>query len=491
MDSIIQSLGHIKSTITDIINEVNCLKDIHEITLEELPTYQQSLYLLDNSINMLYEIFIDDIPTRHNLDYALLRSLEIEIKKLNKLIKYCISWHDNVTKQGCICYKLKTLLLDKPSSIQKKINDGFMVIVPYIEKIQILEKNVLGSGIDIENKILRKAWSKLLDNQINDSSIEAVYLTQILFLMLKKEDYTINNNEDIKQFYLNKISKVITYIDSLAGTEPDNIITILELQQIPNDDRYNKSVKDFLNIIQLPDEEFKNNNNNNNIITDTINKITETDIDTNKNTISNLLGLFGSVLFNYNDISTNDIDINITNNKNNTSSNIDNANKNIEINLNNKINNEIEIEIENKIEYIDLSYNLPFKVTNKDIVGEKQFQGYGKNWSSKIITEIILPNNINCIKRLEITCIACDQGFGGTGHVQLRYQLNNEVPFVAFSIWRDRVPDNNYKFIIDNDNNNIFNKILQPNDIIKLWLCVPPWNAWTGTITDLKCCYIY
>jgi hypothetical protein len=124
---------------------------------------------------------------------------------------------------------------------------------------------------------------------------------------------------------------------------------------------------------------------------------------------------------------------------------------------------------------VTILFNGPFKVTNIDPVLEKFHRGYGCDWPSKVACEFVVPNNNDndlSLCGVVITCKANDQGFGDTGHTQVRYQVNDSVAIPGFSVWRDKVPDSIYNFTICPDK-------VKVGDSVKIWLCCPSWNLWS------------
>jgi hypothetical protein len=135
------------------------------------------------------------------------------------------------------------------------------------------------------------------------------------------------------------------------------------------------------------------------------------------------------------------------------------------------------------INKIDLFYK-PVKINNTFEILEKKFRGYGNNWPSKIACNFIVPDMLNYdLYGINIKCNANDQGFGGTGHAQIRYQINEEC-YLGFSIWRDKIPDNKYEFTIGPDKVKI-------GDNINIWVCCPPWASWSVILNNIEVEVIY
>lgn len=388
MDSIVSTLSNLKTGIDELLKQLESLKNIELISLTQLPTYEESLNALKNSIETLYDIFIHDIPPQHQLRLVLIKTTEIEVNGLNKIFEEFAEWHKNITGNAC-CYfvRFKTLLLQKPTSIEEKLNISFDKMKPIIKDMIELENDILGSAKRIRHPILKRAWINIGGNQLNDNDISATMLTQSLYVMLKKEENGVLKKED----YCKKmIENFVRYIDTLAGTPPDLRISIEELCAINITPENSVSVKGLLGITKQPDEE---------------------------------------------------------------------------------VSKDINIHV-----------GLPILINHSHEILEKSHRGYGCDWPSKIACEFVVPNIDNTELSLcgvMVTCNAIDQGWGGTGHTQIRYQVNNDVAIPGFSVWRDKVPEGNYNFTITPDK-------VKVGDTVKIWLCCPPWNGWSLKLNSIN-----
>lgn len=103
--------------------------------------------------------------------------------------------------------------------------------------------------------------------------------------------------------------------------------------------------------------------------------------------------------------------------------------------------------------------------------------------SYELFADFNLPEDNN-IYKLDIVVNAEDQGWGGTGHVCVKYaideidtNLNLNYSKTAFNIDRNNpeIENNNYKFTINSDE-------LHSKSNIKLFILCPVWNGWSGEI---------
>ena len=388
MDSCISAIGNIKSCIETIIEEINSFDAIQKLNFEQLPVYANAMSALQISINKLHDVCVLEIPTKHLLKFAFIDLLQIEINNFKNTLEECKVWNDNATSDKCFyLFSCTHLILHPPTEIEKNLESVFEKIKPLLKELDELEKFIFGSAIEIKHPILQKAWMLVGANQLNDTFLPSDTIIQGLFFLLKKEENGVLKKED----YCKKmIESFINFIDSSAGTPPDNKITLLELNQIEITEENKTSVKKLLGIQKQPDEEV---------------------------TTEILTG-----------------------------------------------------------------FSAPIKVLNNHPVEIPQCEGYGANWPSiKACEFIISAENINNLDffGIEFECNAGDQGWGGTGHDQVRFQVNDNMPQVAFSIWRDKVPDGNYKFNIGPDK-------VKLGDIVRIWLCSAPWSGWDARMNSCK-----
>jgi hypothetical protein len=395
-DSIVQTLEKLKTGVVELLEQIEALKNIQIITLNQLPVYSKSITALQESITILHNILVHDVPEEHKLRLVLIETLQLEVTDLNTIITECTKWNDKIVNNACCyIYSAKTMILEPPKVIQEKLINGFSRIRPIIEDMIKLEHDILGSAIKIKHPILRRAWIQVGSDQLNSGFVDANQLCGILYDLLEKEENGVIKRKD----YCKKMVKnFVRYIDTLGGNEPDSRITIQELDKIKSTIENSSSVKGLLGIFKQPNEEVT--------------------------------------------------------------------------------------------KQLTILFNGPFKVTNIDAVLEKSHRGYGCDWPSKVACEFIIPDVLETDLKedlfgdvslfgVNVNCNAGDQGHGGTGHAQVRFQVNDEPAIPAFSVWRDKVPDGNYSFTIGPDK-------VKVGDNVKIWVCSPPWAAWNITLNSIN-----
>ena len=119
--------------------------------------------------------------------------------------------------------------------------------------------------------------------------------------------------------------------------------------------------------------------------------------------------------------------------------------------------------------------------------GVPKCEGYGsaKDWRGEIVGHFIIPESGNKqLLNIEMKIQAIDQGWGGSGHCQIRYQINEQMPIIGFTINRKTNEKGEYNFIITG------NKVKSGN-VIKIWAFCPPWKGWEMHVTKIEGCAIF
>jgi hypothetical protein len=398
MDSCVSLLNSLKNAIIVVRDEIKALERINALNTKILPAYDYSITILQNSINNLTDVFVKEVPEQHALRLGFIFILKTHIDEFTEALAECKKWSENMNQPGacCIWFRLTALAKANPIAMEEKLKNAFKEIEPLIEKLIKLEEDILGSAKRIPHPILKKAWMRAMGgNQLKDGSMPSMVLSQSLYGLLKEEE----NNHLTKEDYCKEmIQSFVKYLDSLAGTDPDNIITLEEMKQYHTTEENSSSVKALLRIVKQPEDE---------------------------------------VL--------------------------------------------VEIPIE---------FKSPFKInhSNERVISTPSLlQCYGGDFPNDKACEFVVPEASAEIKEknlqlfgIEVDCKAIDQGWGGTGHAHVRYQVNDEeIIMKGFDIWRDKVPDSKYKF-------NIGQEQVKAGDTIKIWAFCPAWAGWSLTINNIN-----
>jgi len=106
-------------------------------------------------------------------------------------------------------------------------------------------------------------------------------------------------------------------------------------------------------------------------------------------------------------------------------------------------------------------------------------QRYGSGFNNTKALSFQIPAVIKNWFGLSIKCIATDQGWGGTGHAQIRYQINEAHTVPGFSIWRDKNPTGEYEIMLGKNQ-------VKAGDWIHIWVYCPAWNGWKCTLSCVE-----
>ena len=123
----------------------------------------------------------------------------------------------------------------------------------------------------------------------------------------------------------------------------------------------------------------------------------------------------------------------------------------------------------NNLIYVDLNDNSGLLVCD----------GYGSKWPYKIAFEFDTPEitNPKTFGGIVMTCECIDQGWGGTGHNNVRYQVGSNKIIPAFFIDYNKNPSSKYSYTIKPEEIDIETKTH-----ITVWLCSAPWSGWSATM---------
>lgn len=432
MVDVVNTLKTVKECIDAAKSQMQSISNLRELTLTKLPVYSQALTGLKTSIDTLYNVFVHEVPVQHALRFVQLRILELELAKFKKTLDNCVEWHKSmiflgvfpatsihaedkekkteavdvdgiaaaltVNQNSCFwtgnCIKkiphLRRVFLVNPSVLEQQVDQAFEKIQPLLQEANILQKDILGSAMEIQHPILRLAWMHANQgNQLNNSDLSVTALIESLYSMLRKEEGGVLVREE---FCKEVIANFVRYLDGLAGSAPNQRISIAELKLFALTLENTSSVKGLLGLKQQPSD-------HENIVPVTLSS----------------------------------------------------------------------------------SYQQKQMVLFSDPVLIPYCEGYGCNWPSKVAATFVVPDTEKetFLVGVHVRCFAADQGFGGTGHAQVRFQVNEDMAVPAFSVWRDKVPDGRYSFVIGPDK-------VKVGDLVQIWVCCPPWNAWRMHVSDIE-----
>jgi hypothetical protein len=487
MDSSVKLLLTINDSVKGILMELKLLKELKYFVKFDIHLYEEAIQTMSDKIDIFYEAFSSGILNHRAISLSILNILNLHFNEIQSMFKKIKNWHHKVSKKGI--RPLFTLCINKPSKMKKLLQKNMDSITPHLYQIQELERTIFGTAIRIKQHILRKAWMLVGANQLNDSFLPKNLFCENLYMLLKTEG---GGELKRKDFWKDKIRQFVDELDGSACTDIDNKLSIAELNEISDELINVESVMDLiLNATKKPepcralmltnthidvsqndenDDEIENENDN------------ETD---NENENENYF-LEKSKAKNYfleNNENENENE-NENDNNENENDNSENKNENEKPNI---LMIEDKSELKEIIKEIDLNLIKQISVNNQDKIMIPKCQGYGANWPSKLCNEFIipeLPNERYQLFFVKIKCKAYDQMWGGTGHSQVRYQINDEMPKTGFSVNIQKNPDNDYEIKISGEK-------VKVGDKIKIWACCPPWAGWKIIIDQINAFVYY
>lgn len=427
---VIGTLKSVKECIDATLTQMQSLANLHELTLTKMPVYAQAMAGLEKTVDTLRSVFVSEIPDQHLVRFSQLSLLELELGAFNKTLDKCLNWHKSMIYLGmfsktgvhadeeteasgvtplvdvdsCAGFwtrwvHMRRVFRVTPTLLEQEVDRAFEKISPLLQEAVVLQREILGSAVEIAHPVLRRAWMCARgENQLNDSNLTDLALTESLYVLLKKEEGGVIVRE---AFCKDVIANFVRYLDGLAGTAPDKLISLAEIKQFAVTEENSKNVKGLLGLKQQPSEEER------------VLKVV-----------------------------------------------------------------------------MDWSSEVGVRVVNTEKVLIPLCEGYGCNWPSKVAATFVVPflsadeeeeeqeEKQKGLVGVTVRCFAADQGFGGTGHAQVRFQVNDDMPVPAFSVWRDKVLDGKYSFVIGPDKVHV-------GDTVKIWACSPPWNAWSLCVSDV------
>ena len=100
---------------------------------------------------------------------------------------------------------------------------------------------------------------------------------------------------------------------------------------------------------------------------------------------------------------------------------------------------------------------------------------YGSDWPSKVVLKYTVKK---LLSKIRIKYTAYDQGYGGTGHASVRYQINEYEPVPMNFLKYNRYEQNRYLYDLV--------ETLNIDDVITIYIVCPVWNGWSATIKDIS-----
>lgn len=412
-----------------------------------------------------------------------------------------------------------------PSTMNKRLDESFHKIMDKLMIVIELEKEIFGTAINIDHPILRRAWMNLGPIDKLQNEVEQYKLEESLLSILKDENHGIIVNET-KCTEL--ICDFLEGLEKKAGNKPNGRISIDELNECVITDNNIQSVLGLLGLTTQPGcnlDGFEDIGDCEEIDTETNsesssnNKPNIANISSNPISSDQILKTLAKYVSEYLNSQTvfvenlqsheqreaielEDVKIvcqpdTLENTKSPTASISEHSSTHSEEIATNIIRTDSIQQSKSKtrrtsiqspkaqISISSSTYTLIrlLKINNfvfvssRDNSGLLNCEGYGSNWPYKIAFEFDVPEitNVKSFGGIRITCECTDQGWGGTGHDNVRYQVGSNKIIPAFFIDRDKNPSSIYTHLIKPEE-------IESNAHIIVWLCSAPWDGWSATM---------
>ena len=520
-DSIITKFVEVIDLLQTNINEI---KQINNVIHKELPSFFTTLNRLHTTLTSLSFVYKHnsahyDLFKHHLLKFSQIDTILCKITPIGELLTQL-----NDIKYATTCgMKLKKYaelyISHKPSTLKSRIMKYFKIIEDVLPIVIDLNRTILGSAIRIKQPILRKAWMLAGENQLNDSSLPINIIQDNLYMLLKLEigENTINRANKTNM-YKNIINLITDDIDNRGSTKGDGNVSIAELNDLPDELMGTIDDIDYCNQNIDTDHNFYVNRdtygcftwNNRKVDVEPVDSFessktddTETVFgDTHYDAISFFNAYKQYLKSKKSKLTEKQKQKQKQNNTIQTDDTIENAvfeGFNLLFNSNDDIIEE-SIKIPVDILFLEntpvLSWNTPQIACNRP----KCATDYGSDFLVKRISTLSLLkpseydsklNDDNSIlSKVDIKLTVNDQGWGGTNHAHIRYQINDEQCIKAFTINNIENAKNKYSFTISgceiNKRLKLFNS-QSTSQNIHIWMFCPPWSGWSITATSISC----
>ena len=529
-DSIITKFVEVIDLLQTNINEI---KQINNVIHKELPSFFTTLNRLHTTLTSLSFVYKHNSAHYHLFKHHLLKFSQIDtiLCKITPIGELLTQLNDikYATTCGMKLKKYAELYIShKPSTLKSRIMKYFKIIEDVLPIVIDLNRTILGSAIRIKQPILRKAWMLAGENQLNDSSLPINIIQDNLYMLLKLEigENTINRANKTNM-YKNIINLITDDIDNRGSTKGDGNVSIAELNDLPDELMGTIDDIDYCNQNIDADHNFYVNRDTCGCFTWNNRKVDVEPVDSCESSkTDDTETVFGDTHYDAisffdaykqylkskksklkekqkqkqkqkqnNAIQTDDNTIQ----HNDTIENAVFEGFNLLFNSNDDIIEE-SIKIPVDISFLEntpvLSWNTPQITSNRP----KCTNDYGSDFLVKRISTISLLkpseydsklNDDNSIlSKVDIKLTVNDQGWGGTNHAHIRYQINDEQCIKAFTINNIENAKNKYSFTISgceiNKRLKLFNS-QSTSQNIHIWMFCPPWSVWSITATSISC----
>lgn len=461
MDSVGKALTFVKDAVVFVMTELRQLDRMNQFISTNILTYEVAINNLLDTIQRLSDPLYSEIVNQSTLS-SILGLVNAHVLSLQKLVVRMTKWNNHIKAGGF--KRIRALIRGRPSVLAEILFTKLLEIKPLLFEICEIERIFLGSGVRIRNPLLRASWVLSGMNQVNDSSIDRNIIVENMYVLLKKE---MGGEIRKPQIWKQAIHRLVDQIDGCAAGDPDRFISVSELNEFhissdktsfrqilkeyiapgesSGEPRSPSSQQEILLLLPPPDSS----------IGAPVDSPVGEPIGSQENSSEGTPVSPEAILSIENG----------SPNGSRSGSEIDHQ----------------EHQVEEDIQNISLNFK-PVTIRHNHSVEIPKCEGYGSNWPSVQIAEFTIPESKYPhleFDFVEILCDASDQGWGNTGHDNVRYQINEEPIQVGFFIDRNKYPDNRYRVTLNYEK-------LRIGDRVLMWLSCAPWSGFEARIDDVE-----
>jgi len=528
MSDIFGCISRFSDIIKGLKQQINETVEIKKLMHKSLPTFIKALNRMNRTLEMLSYVFQSNSPHNELFKHKLLKFSQIEtivikLEPMDTLLRILrelkdsenLTLKERLKKYFELFFEYKT-----PSTLHMRMKKYFKIIESALPVVIELNRTIFGSALRIKQPLLRKAWMLAGENQLNDSSLPINIIQDNLYMLLKLEiDENTINKKNKKEMYKNIISQIADDIDNRGATKGDGNISLAELNDLPDEVMENINEKEEYEEEEdgyIENEEIEGCGCFGGKIKSNKVHVDDTAISTKTNSCKSEDG--ESVMGDECIILATDFfdryKLYLKKKKQKQKEKQKKSKKKEGKEEKNEdslmgiaeLFNETEIN-EPEIEE-NVKVNPVIELVEEPIVDSspskteppKSVNDYGHNFNAKKISKIVLKKpsyyneNLNdetsILTNITFQMVVKDQGWGGTGHAHVRYQINNNKCIKAFTVKRDEKenPKNKYRFVINGYelNKNLDNKKEKETEI-SIWLYCPPWSGWKAEARSIMC----
>lgn len=451
--------------IRSVVEEYKAYKQIDELK-DKLDLYISVLEDINSKFTIINEHFYPDLISEHKTAKTKLEIINNELVSVTNDTLYILNWmkimDKNKFKQAYVL--LCPYFIDSPTKMKDAYTNLFEQVKKLLDQVNRLIDELYGTTLQFKNDILRKCWILCGKEHILSTAIPKIRFTESVIELVKKTYTTDFNNN--KTYILNAIIMFVDRIDGCMGTKPDEFITKFEINEY-SEKLHSNNLNDILSIDdKIKNEIFKDEIREEETIKHKkgIKRIVSSIKNTVKETPSVLfLGCMSPKAIVSN---TDDFD-NISEkceSSNDPTLNDSTSNTNANANANTILFDAI-VHVDS---YDDVIIPQCSLTENGDIK-------YGSDWPSKVVLTYKVDKKLS---KIRVKYTAHDQGWGGTGHASVRYQINTNEPVPMNFLQFNKYEDNKYLYDIVESFN--------IDDVLTIYLVCPSWNGWSATIKDVN-----